>query len=288
MSIQWFPGHMNAAKREAAEQMENIDVVVEVLDARLPEASCNPLVEEIRKFRQRPCLKVLNKIDLADPAATAAWKAYYDAQEGVTAYPMTTKKPADVARIPGLCLGLAPHRGVPTKPLRIMIMGIPNVGKSTLMNALLKKRVAKVGDEPAVTRRGGAPRLPRARRRVRLREGVAHAAAGLPQRRAGPHQPGDAGNPRGQPGAARGRDGREGAHRRREGGREGGAGGAREAGDLRQTFRKSSRGAGKRRCTGCGKSRSQGTAVGLGQRPGRRVEESALELTCKPANGIEL
>ena len=152
MSIQWFPGHMNAAKREAAEQMENIDLVIEVLDARLPEASCNPLVEELRKFRQRPCLKVLNKIDLADPNATAAWKAYYDAQEGVTAYPMTTKKPADVARIPDLALSLAPHRGVPTKPLRIMIMGIPNVGKSTLMNALLKKRVAKVGDEPAVTK----------------------------------------------------------------------------------------------------------------------------------------
>ncbi|WP_229455590.1 ribosome biogenesis GTPase YlqF [Massilia sp. KIM] len=143
---------MNSAKKEAAEQMENIDVVVEVLDARLPEASRNPLVEELRKFRQRPCLKVLNKIDLADPAATAAWKSFYDAQDGVTAYPMTTKKPGDVARIPELCLKLAPHRGVPTKPLRIMIMGIPNVGKSTLMNALLKKRVAKVGDEPAVTK----------------------------------------------------------------------------------------------------------------------------------------
>ena len=152
MSIQWFPGHMNAAKKEAAEQMENTDLVIEVLDARLPEASCNPLVEELRKFRQRPCLKILNKIDLADPAATAAWKAYYDAQEGVTAYPMTTKKPGDVARIPDICQSLAPHRGVPTKPLRIMIMGIPNVGKSTLMNALLKKRVAKVGDEPAVTK----------------------------------------------------------------------------------------------------------------------------------------
>jgi len=143
---------MNAAKKEAAEQMENIDLVIEVLDARLPEASCNPLVDQLRKFRQRPSLKILNKIDLADPVATAAWKAYYDAQEGVTAYPMTTKKPADVARIPDLALSLAPHRGVPTKPLRIMIMGIPNVGKSTLMNALLKKRVAKVGDEPAVTK----------------------------------------------------------------------------------------------------------------------------------------
>jgi len=152
MSIQWFPGHMAAARKEAAEQMENIDVVIEVLDARLPQASSNPMVEELRKFRQRPCLKVLNKTDLADPQVTAAWAAWYDAQEGVTAYPMTTKKPSDVNRIPELCKSLAPHRGVPTKPLRIMIMGIPNVGKSTLMNALLKKRVAKVGDEPAVTK----------------------------------------------------------------------------------------------------------------------------------------
>ncbi len=152
MSIQWYPGHMNAAKKKAAEQMENTDLVIEVVDARLPEASTNPMVEELRKFRQRPCLKILNKIDLADPAATAAWTAYYNAQEGVTAYAMTTKKPADVARIPELAKQLAPHRGVPTKPLRIMIMGIPNVGKSTLMNALLKKRVAKVGDEPAVTK----------------------------------------------------------------------------------------------------------------------------------------
>lgn len=152
MSIQWFPGHMNAAKKKAAEQMENTDLVIEVVDARLPEASTNPMVLELRKFRQRPCLKIINKVDLADPAATAAWVAYYNAQEGVSAYAMTTKKPADVARIPELARALAPHRGVPTKPLRIMIMGIPNVGKSTLMNALLKKRVAKVGDEPAVTK----------------------------------------------------------------------------------------------------------------------------------------
>ena len=152
MSIQWYPGHMNAAKKKAAEQMENTDLVIEVVDARLPEASTNPMVEELRKFRQRPCLKILNKIDLADPAATAAWVAYYNAQEGVTAFAMTTKKPADVTRVPELAKQLAPHRGVPTKPLRIMIMGIPNVGKSTLMNALLKRKVAKVGDEPAVTK----------------------------------------------------------------------------------------------------------------------------------------
>jgi ribosome biogenesis GTPase A len=143
---------MNAARKQAAEQMANTDLVIEVLDARLPEASCNPMVEELRKFRSRPCLKVLNKSDLADPLATSEWSAFYNAQEGVTAYAMTTKKPADVARIPDICLKLAPHRGTAEKPLRIMIMGIPNVGKSTLMNALLKKRVAKVGDEPAVTK----------------------------------------------------------------------------------------------------------------------------------------
>jgi ribosome biogenesis GTPase A len=143
---------MNAAKKQAAEQMENTDLVIEVLDARLPGASSNPMVEELRKFRQRPCLKVLNKTDLADPKATGEWSAHFDAQPGVTAYPMTTKNPADVARIPDLCRKLAPHRNDPTKPLRIMIMGIPNVGKSTLMNALFKRRVAKVGDEPAVTK----------------------------------------------------------------------------------------------------------------------------------------
>ncbi|MBY0240280.1 MAG: ribosome biogenesis GTPase YlqF [Burkholderiaceae bacterium] len=152
MSIQWFPGHMNAAKKKAAEQMENTDLVIEVVDARLPEASCNPMVDELRKFRQRPCLKLLNKVDLADPVATSAWVEYFSRQDGVTAFAMTTKKPGDVTRVLELAKPLAPHRGVPTKPLRIMIMGIPNVGKSTLMNALLKKRVAKVGDEPAVTK----------------------------------------------------------------------------------------------------------------------------------------
>lgn len=152
MSIQWFPGHMNSARRQAAETMEKADMVIEVLDARLPQASCNPMIEQLRQFRQRPCLKVLNKSDLADPAATQAWLAHYNAQKNVQAVALSCKKPADVAKIPKLCLALAPHRGTALKPLRMMIMGIPNVGKSTLMNALLNKRVAKVGDEPAVTK----------------------------------------------------------------------------------------------------------------------------------------
>lgn len=152
MSIQWFPGHMNAARKKAAEAMEKVDLVIEVLDARLPQASCNPMIEQLRLHRQRPCLKILNKTDMADPQATAAWIAYYNAQPGVTAVALSCKKPADVAKVPKLALSLAPHRGTPLKPLRMMIMGIPNVGKSTLMNALLKKRVANVGDEPAVTK----------------------------------------------------------------------------------------------------------------------------------------
>ncbi len=152
MSINWFPGHMTSARRKAAETMAVIDVVIEVCDARLPEASSNPLIRELRLHRQRPCLKLLNKADLADPAATAAWLDYYNAQPGVKAVAIACKKPGDAARVPALCRTLAPHRNDGIKPLRMLIMGIPNVGKSTLMNALLKRRVAAVGDEPAVTK----------------------------------------------------------------------------------------------------------------------------------------
>ena len=152
MSIQWYPGHMNAARKKAAEAMEKVDMVIEVLDARLPQASCNPMIEQLRADRQRPCLKILNKSDIADAAVTQAWIAFYNQQEGVHAVALSCKLPSDVAKVPALCMNIAPHRGTALKPLRIMIMGIPNVGKSTLMNALLKKRVAKVGDEPAVTK----------------------------------------------------------------------------------------------------------------------------------------
>ena len=143
---------MTAARKKAAETMAQTDMVIEVVDARLPAASSNPMIAELRLARQRPCLKILNKADLADPAATQAWLQFYNAQKGIKAVALSCKKPADVAKIPALCLSLAPHRGTPIKPLRMMIMGIPNVGKSTLMNALLKRRVAKVGDEPAVTK----------------------------------------------------------------------------------------------------------------------------------------
>lgn len=132
--------------------MERIDVIIEVLDARVPEAGSNPVIKELRLHRQRPCLKILNKADLADPAVTTAWLNFYNEQKGIKAVAISCKKPGDVAKVPGLCELLAPHRDSRLKPLRMMIMGIPNVGKSTLINALLKRRVAAVGDEPAVTK----------------------------------------------------------------------------------------------------------------------------------------
>jgi ribosome biogenesis GTPase A len=152
MPIQWFPGHMTLARKKAAETMERVDVVIEVLDARVPEAGCNPLIRELRTHRQRPCLKVLNKSDLSDPAVTKAWLAFYNRQKNVKAVALSCKKPGEAGKILPLCAALAPHRGTSLKPLRMMVMGIPNVGKSTLINALLKRRVANVGDEPAITK----------------------------------------------------------------------------------------------------------------------------------------
>jgi len=152
MAIQWFPGHMTSARKKAEETLEHIDVVIEVLDARVPAASHNPMIEEMRNFRQRPNLKILNKADLADPQITQAWLNYFNNQPNTKAVALSCKNPGDAKKIPGLCRQLAPHRGTPLKPLRMMIMGIPNVGKSTLMNALLNRRAAKVGDEPAVTK----------------------------------------------------------------------------------------------------------------------------------------
>ena len=152
MAIQWYPGHMTSARKKAEETMEFIDIVIEVLDARLPAASHNPMIDEMRLFRQRPNLKILNKADLADPVATQAWLNYFNAQPNTKAVALSCKKAGDAKKIPALCRKLAQHRGTHLKPLRMMIMGIPNVGKSTLMNALLNRRVAKVGDEPAVTK----------------------------------------------------------------------------------------------------------------------------------------
>ena len=149
MAIEWFPGHMAKAKRQIAEVMPKIDVVIEVLDARLPVSSSNPLLAKLRGHK--PCIKVLNKSDLADPAVTKSWVAYFDQLADVKALPVEASKRSAVGQITRLCRQMVPNRGVPGKTLRAMVVGIPNVGKSTLINTLAGRKIARVGDRPAIT-----------------------------------------------------------------------------------------------------------------------------------------
>ena len=149
MKIEWYPGHMAKAKRQIAEVMPKIDVVIEVLDARLPISSANPMLEKLRG--QKPCIKVLNKSDLADSKVTEAWVKHFDQIAGVKAIPIEANNRSVAAQIPKLCRIIVPHKGVPGKTLRAMVVGIPNVGKSTLINTLAGKKMARVGDKPAIT-----------------------------------------------------------------------------------------------------------------------------------------
>ncbi len=152
MAINWFPGHMRTARKKAEETLANVDVVIEVLDARCPAASVNPMIEEMRLARERPALKIINKIDMAEDKVTAEWLAYFNAQPNTKAIAISSKKAADTSKVLPAARELAPHRDGPLKRLRVMMMGVPNVGKSTLINALMNSRTAPVGDEPAVTK----------------------------------------------------------------------------------------------------------------------------------------
>jgi len=151
MTINWFPGHMNKARRELAEALARIDVVIEVLDARLPRSSRNPMLAELRG--DKPSITVLNRGDLADPVRSRAWLAHFERFEDTACIETTATSAGSVRGIAKLCRKRAPHRMAPGKTVRCMVVGIPNVGKSTLINALLGRRVAKVGDQPAVTKR---------------------------------------------------------------------------------------------------------------------------------------
>jgi ribosome biogenesis GTPase A len=160
MSIQWYPGHMVKAKKALALAIPKQDVVVEVLDARAPRASGNPVVTELRAHK--PCVKVLAKSDLADDAVTRAWLAHFEADAGnggggkVLAMAATTDRGGETkARVLALVRRLvtrtidADGKG---RSVKVIVVGVPNVGKSTLINTLAGRRVAKVGDEPAVTK----------------------------------------------------------------------------------------------------------------------------------------
>jgi ribosome biogenesis GTPase A len=150
MPIQWFPGHMHSTRKAIAKRLPDIDVVIELLDGRLPGSSSNPLLAEMTSAK--PALKVLNKQDLADPALTADWLAHFDARPGTRALALDAGEAAPARKLVAACRALAPLRGGMVKPLRVLICGIPNVGKSTLINTLVGQRSAKTGDEPGITK----------------------------------------------------------------------------------------------------------------------------------------
>jgi ribosome biogenesis GTPase A len=146
----WFPGHMNKARRQIKDALPEIDVVIEVLDARLPYSSANPMLAELT--RHKPVLKILSRADLADPTRTDEWVAFFDAQEDTRALAITTINTRELKKIPKLCHELAGAVRA-DRDVRVMVMGIPNVGKSTLINGLAGRKIAKTGNEPAVTKR---------------------------------------------------------------------------------------------------------------------------------------
>lgn len=141
---------MASTRKAIVERLPDIDVVIELLDARLPGSSSNPLLAELTQGK--PALKLLNKQDLADEARTALWLAHFNAQPGTQALPLDASMAAPARRLIDACRALVPLRGGMVKPVRVLICGIPNVGKSTLINTLKGQRAAATGDEPGITK----------------------------------------------------------------------------------------------------------------------------------------
>ncbi|GAB5380999.1 MAG: ribosome biogenesis GTPase YlqF [Aliiglaciecola sp.] len=161
MAIQWYPGHMHKAQKEIKQVLPNVDLVIEVLDARIPYSSENPAIKSLRG--EKPCIKVLSKTDLADPEMTAKWQTYLEQEQGVKTFPTTTENPAKTKQIADLCRKMLPEKDASIKAINTMIVGIPNVGKSTLINILADRVIAQTGNVPAVTK---------AQQRINLGSGI--------------------------------------------------------------------------------------------------------------------
>ena len=156
LNIQWFPGHMTKAQRMIEENMKLVDAVCEIIDARIPYSSRNPDID--RLSGTKPRLVILNRVDQADPAVTALWRKYYRAQ-GLAVLETDCKSGKGVNQFPQVVRELLKDqiaayaaKGQGTRPLRVMVLGIPNVGKSTFINKAAKRKAAKTSDKPGVTR----------------------------------------------------------------------------------------------------------------------------------------
>ncbi|WP_227766680.1 ribosome biogenesis GTPase YlqF [Zhaonella formicivorans] len=156
MQVQWYPGHMAKAKRMLAEQLKLIDLVIEVLDARIPRSSANPDLNNL--IGAKPRLSVLNKADLADPKASREWISYF-ANLGIKALAVNSNRRegmADVVKAAELLaedkLMQGRRKYLLKRPVRAIVVGIPNVGKSSLINGLVKKSSARTGDKPGITK----------------------------------------------------------------------------------------------------------------------------------------
>ena len=156
MTIQWFPGHMAKARREVAEKLKLVDIVLEIVDARLPISSRNPMLDSL--IQQKPRLMLLNKSDLADVKETQRWHDYF-ASQGIHCLAINANQGKGINKItPKVKEILAEKiakqaaRGMKPRPVRAMCIGIPNVGKSTLLNRLANKNMAKTGNMPGVTK----------------------------------------------------------------------------------------------------------------------------------------
>lgn len=156
MTIQWFPGHMTRARRQIQEKLKLIDLVIELIDARLPLSSRNPMIDEI--LQGKPRMIIMNKADLADTAVTQQWIAYFK-EQGHTALPVDAQTGTGIKEIPVQAKVLLKEKidrqiakGMKPRPIRALIVGIPNVGKSTLINRMAGRSVAATGDRPGVTK----------------------------------------------------------------------------------------------------------------------------------------
>ena len=156
MTIQWFPGHMAKARREVTEKLKLVDIIFELVDARIPYSSRNPMIDEI--IQHKPRLVLLNKADMADQDETKKWLRFF-AEEGLTALAINAQAGEGLREIVQASNQLLSEKfarlkakGVKPRAIRAMIIGIPNVGKSTLINRLAKKNIAKTGNTPGVTK----------------------------------------------------------------------------------------------------------------------------------------